>query len=1394
MNPEKFMILPAAESVYHPQNAYNFLTENDSRIKLLIFWCRYHWTLLVKRPGNRNEVELYDSAKSEPVFRDVRRFVAPYKVIVMPTPQQQRGSLECGIFVLGFIYGIIHGLKFKTGTCSLERTRKFAINGENISERWFNDILDKDTLHGGAVKTTWELHDDLESAAASLRLCYLLSAVCLVKEAQRLLKVEELALENCEQLEALRRHLHDTQGKNLGRLQTSPEWSYEKGMERDPGETLEDLKDLGISPIPTFYQSLPTDSTIRVAIIREDPLHPRNFNTNGWIRIGAIRHAGMSYNEHQQDGESAGVEAYGGHHRWVKEKGQLTLYFRETSPPDQPQGKPPANTEVRQKRKYTTQAWLSREPVSIEKNRLRSSTVEGRLLNAKEGQGFVFGWSSDSGQATWWGKKLQETEQEPTLEVSMSACETCGEWREMDPFSVKFPVTGVVIHQAEVCDQPEKGCVCWCQAQEAPVEQEGVTPEQFSEAEIIQMTKEWDNLNELKPTGPLPSSATSHLKGRIGEQWFVYNERSARIPLLVWRELAESTRKAHIRWLFRIKEIDADLKWAPLGRAVVEMVLRMAAKRKWVWSTVASALSALASALRNLPIYTNQPQPIDLKTDPIFVAASRRAQKMARSAAPPSSLSDPMTVQTFNKVWNGLPHRSKLLLALCWHFASRVGDMRQVRARDITLPQVADDRLVRITFRFGKGGAFWGPYTIAAVLPDHIVKDVVALTRQKTPNEPMWQEEDQTALARKVAEEGLTLRSIRRGALLTHAQKGATTGQLQLLSGHRRLDTLQRYLGWGVAATTAVDAARQRGVLTGGDATEPRIMGEYSGFEGIKGRRIPPPVYFVTRPPSGQDLGIEHGDDTWEIHAKDVEPANVGKILEFASPEVSEQLRRALAFLEPTVLDRFRQSVRKLKDIPRGRFTAEQLDKMQDRGKIVHWAKDPEGTVNAFGVPETRKHRIRPIFEPFLNHLIPQQEIPRITYPSRLERRQMMEGMRYVIEFDFAAFFDQFALPEMVQGRFVFRDLKDRLWALTRLPMGATFSPAIAQFATWALTEGLNSDQVKVTTMIDNVRIAAKEAHQFVGAVKEFKRRCKAAGVQINDNKELSDLDLVRLGDEKMRGLDFLGEHCSHGMYSNKQELVEKLNAAVSHLGSSSTRRNIASVIGLCIFMTHTLNIALYDHFNVMRWYSRLFNTTGDNQWDEKIGKSWTSFIENEVCKLCTPLLVNKPVKPKLIKQPGVANSDYDMVIVIDASKTGWGAYVNSRQETWKLQQRFANEMRHSARAEPKAVELAIAWAKQQGAKRIAMVTDHIALVQGQRRWWSGYGGSSTAYYLNNAYKEAYTEADTEFYYVEGTSNPADQPSRTTTSTTLTISGCNSTFPQVGDFLHPFINRPPCRW
>ena len=86
-----------------------------------------------------------------------------------------------------------------------------------------------------------------------------------------------------------------------------------------------------------------------------------------------------------------------------------------------------------------------------------------------------------------------------------------------------------------------------------------------------------------------------------------------------------------------------------------------------------------------------------------------------------------------------------------------------------------------------------------------------------------------------------------------------TNQELRLLSGHKREDTLPRYLGWGRFSADALRAAvaRDRRVEGGAAQHEPAKMGLFSGRGGDKGRRVQTPPdagrpFLPQRPPKAR--------------------------------------------------------------------------------------------------------------------------------------------------------------------------------------------------------------------------------------------------------------------------------------------------------------------------------------------------------------------------------------------------------------------------------------------------------------------------------------------------------------------------------------------------------------
>eukprot|EP00760_Papus_ankaliazontas_P011349 PhM_4_TR14728/c0_g1_i1/m.12386 len=105
-------------------------------------------------------------------------------------------------------------------------------------------------------------------------------------------------------------------------------------------------------------------------------------------------------------------------------------------------------------------------------------------------------------------------------------------------------------------------------------------------------------------------------------------------------------------------------------------------------------------------------------------------------------------------------------------------------------------------------------------------------------------------------------------------------------------------------------------------------------------------------------------------------------------------------------------------------------------------------------------------------------------------------------------------------------------------------------------------------------------------------------------------------------------------------------------------------------------------------------------------------------------------------------------------------------------------------------------WARENFAPRlIAVVSDHEALAQGQRRPHSGNGGFSSAYHLNEFFRTLYADGGLhQVFYVPGHENPADAPSRNTVVGDLVwhVERVNNEmFPSLSTFTHPYLDTPP---
>ena len=178
------------------------------------------------------------------------------------------------------------------------------------------------------------------------------------------------------------------------------------------------------------------------------------------------------------------------------------------------------------------------------------------------------------------------------------------------------------------------------------------------------------------------------------------------------------------------------------------------------------------------------------------------------------------------------------------------------------------------------------------------------------------------------------------------------------------------------------------------------------------------------------------------------------------------------------------------------------------------------------------------------------------------------------------------------------------------------------------------------------------------------------------------------------------------------------------------TCRQLASFVGLCSWMANTLNVSLRDHWEILRLFSRVAQQVG----------SWDMYfpMKPRVLDVLTPLftilVANQPVVPHCPPLPSLVDNNYAAVAIADASGTWYGAYVRFADgRVFDVMGGWYGDLRHSAWAEPNGGLKVVEWLQGRLAlgSRVAVVTDHSAMCQGQLRPGSATGGFSLAYHLN---------------------------------------------------------------
>ena len=133
-------------------------------------------------------------------------------------------------------------------------------------------------------------------------------------------------------------------------------------------------------------------------------------------------------------------------------------------------------------------------------------------------------------------------------------------------------------------------------------------------------------------------------------------------------------------------------------------------------------------------------------------------------------------------------------IAVAWLTASRVGDLLQLRAEDVTWE--TETRTLTLTFRRGKTIARRGAYSVHTSVAE-IWTPLFDAKFSGLRGIVFHTKVAKVTAGLRTVDKSLESRSLRRGSLQHMAAQGVPDDVLIQFSGHTNLPMLHRYLGWG---------------------------------------------------------------------------------------------------------------------------------------------------------------------------------------------------------------------------------------------------------------------------------------------------------------------------------------------------------------------------------------------------------------------------------------------------------------------------------------------------------------------------------------------------------------------------------------------------------------------
>ena len=488
------------------------------------------------------------------------------------------------------------------------------------------------------------------------------------------------------------------------------------------------------------------------------------------------------------------------------------------------------------------------------------------------------------------------------------------------------------------------------------------------------------------------------------------------------------------------------------------------------------------------------------------------------------------------------------------------------------------------------------------------------------------------------------------------------------------------------------------------------------------------------------------------IHVKPdvIGSCNLERVAALDMPDhLRDQLNDAYRWLTwSPEYDRILENLSDIRRVHQQAIVGDQLQYLFNVGKVIAATPTPLAFCNSFWREEEKAdgNRLRGIFEPLINDLIPRERVSVVYTPKDVIRQRVLSTAGG-IQFDFKAWFDQIPLHRAIQ---IFFGVTDDT-ALPVLPMGYRPSCKAAE----AITEAIAcvpleyANNAFVATCVDNILYVGDELTTNLVA-RHFQERAQHVGAITKEPQGIYT-----------EQYDFLGEHYDHKRktrcLTERTQLKCAYAVEVLTHRRTFTLRQLAAIIGLLLYAANVLRICIGTYHYAMRYYAHTIASLAQRE-----GRAYDNVVRPP------PEVIGAPRKWASRAAANVPvdvhrQQEVDLTIYVDASAIGWAAISISPSgnllqvaRNWTPADRALWNVHSSVVAEAVGLRNAVHALVSTNMRCVRIFTDHLPIVWAAKKTF----GKAFAYSWLMHALAAYDPVVFQLCHVTGALNPADALSR----------------------------------